>query len=70
MNRHGHSTVGGPELVKVPCDLVGKREEGNGGGPVGTETMLSGGTGRGLLSSGSRRRSRPLSAGQWREMGR
>ena len=40
--RHGHSTVGRTELVEAPCDLVGKGEEGSGGGPVGTETMLRG----------------------------
>ena len=39
--RHGHSTIGRTELVKAPCDLVGKGKEGSGGGLVGTETMLS-----------------------------
>ena len=39
INRHGHSTVERTELVEAPCDL----EDGNGRGPVGTETMLSGG---------------------------
>ena len=43
INRHGHRTVGGSGLVKAPGDLVGEGEEGSGGGPVGTETVLSGG---------------------------
>ena len=43
INRHGQSTVDRTGLVETPCDLVGKGEEGSGGGPVGTETMLSGG---------------------------
>ena len=30
INRHGHSTVGGIELVEAPCDVVGKGEEGRG----------------------------------------
>ena len=55
INRHGYSTVGVTELVKAPCDLVSKGEEGSGIGPVGTETMLSGATGRWLLSSASKR---------------
>ena len=35
--------VGMTELVKTPCDLVGKVEEGSGSEPVGTESLLSGG---------------------------
>ena len=43
INRHGHSMVVGIQLVEALFDLVGKGEEGSGGGPVGTKTMLSGG---------------------------
>ena len=42
INRRGHSTVGRTALVEAPSDLVCKGEEGSGGGPVGTETMLGG----------------------------
>jgi len=60
----------GLQLVKASCDLVGDGAEGSGGGPIGTESMLSEATGRWLLSSGRRKRSRTLAAGQRREMGR
>ena len=40
INRHGHSTVGRTGLIEAPSDLVGKGEEGSGGGLVWTETML------------------------------
>ena len=43
INQHGHRSVRGSGLVKAPTDLVGEGEEGSGGGPVRTETMLSGG---------------------------
>ena len=41
INRHGNSIVARTELVESPCDLV--RDLGSVGGPVGTETCLSGG---------------------------
>ena len=45
-------------------------EESSSGGLFGMETMLSGATGRWLLSSGSRRCFRTWKAGQKKEMGR
>ena len=50
INRHGHSTVGRTELVETPCDLVSEGEEGSGSGPFGTETMLSGGNWKVVVS--------------------